>query len=167
MHKQAMRTAKNFINKYLTELVDQEAQILDVGSLNMNGTLKPLFSNPKWSYTGVDIKKGKNVKVLLKDPYKYPFEDNYFDVIVSTSCFEHNEMFWLSFQEMVRVVKPGGFMYISAPFKEGIHKAPVDCWRFLPDGYRALTKWCPGSKLVESYICPKPDRDCIGIFEIL
>lgn len=42
----------------------------------------------------------------------------------------------------------------------------VDCWRFLPDGYRALTKWCPESKLLDSYVDIRPGRDCVGIFKV-
>lgn len=166
MHKQALNNTKDFINKYLKHLFNKPAKVLDVGSLNMNGSVKPLFTKMKWKYTGVDIKGGHGVDVVLSDPYKYPFKDNTFDVVVSTSCFEHNEMFWLSFREMVRVTKGGGFMYISAPYKDGIHRTPVDCWRFLPDGYKALTKWCDQAELLNSYICPRPARDCVGIFTI-
>jgi SAM-dependent methyltransferase len=141
-------------------------KILDVGSLNINGSFKEIFVRSGWQYTGIDIVKGTDVDIVLKDPYKYPFIDDTFDVTVSSSCFEHNEMFWLSFSEMVRVTKNNGYMFISAPYKDGIHKAPVDCWRFLPDGYKALTKWCSGVELVESYIDVRPNRDCVGIFKI-
>ena len=50
------------------------------------------------------------------------------------------ECFWLTMKEMVRVLKPEGLICIIAPrgFKE--HRHPVDCWRFLPDGMRALAR---------------------------
>lgn len=166
MHKQAQDNCKKFVNEYLGELIGLKANILDVGSLNLNGSLKGIFTDKKWNYTGIDIVKGKGVSVVLSDPYSYPFSDQHFDVVVSSSCFEHNEMFWLSFKEIVRVTKNGGFIYLSAPFKDGIHRTPVDCWRFLPDGYRALTKWCPESKLLDSYVDIRPGRDCIGIFKV-
>lgn len=165
MHDSAMKNVKQFIDTYLK---DGPLKILDVGSLDINGSLRSLFKRPEWSYTGIDTQKGKNVDIVLKPPnvYKYPFEDNHFDAVVSSSCFEHNEMFWLNFSEMVRVTKNGGHMFITAPYKDGIHREPVDCWRFLPDGFRALTKWCPQAVLLDAFIDTRPHRDCCGTFRI-
>lgn len=167
MHNQIKKNLERFINEHLADRIgDEDTKILEVGSLNVNGSVRNMLIKKGWKYTGVDIVRGNNVDVLLKDPYKFPFPDNYFDVTISASCFEHNEMFWLSFQEMVRVTKSGGFMFLSAPYKDGIHRVPVDCWRFLPDGFKALTKWCPESHLIESFIDSRPSRDCVGFFSI-
>jgi SAM-dependent methyltransferase len=78
---------------------------------------------------------------VLEEPYRYPFADGEFDVIVSTSCLEHDPAFWLSFAEMARVLRPGGFLYVSAPVNGPYHGHPGDCWRFYPDAAKALAKW--------------------------
>ena len=39
------------------------------------------------------------------------YSDNYFDVIVSASAFEHVHRFDLAMREMYRILKPGGFLY--------------------------------------------------------
>ena len=44
-------------------------------------------------------------------------------------------MFWVTFAEMARVVKAGGFVYISVPVNGPVHRHPMDCWRFYPDAY--------------------------------
>lgn len=168
MHKEAYENAKKFVLKYLWEKFNQELLILDVGSYNVNGTLKPLFSNPKWKYFGLDITSGDNVDIVLTDPYKFLIEDNYFDVIVSSSCLEHDPMFWLTFKEMVRVCKDGGLIYLNVPSTGYYHPYPLDCWRFKEDAYKGLSEWCKEAKLVESYI----DKSCslwedsVGIFKI-
>jgi len=167
MHTAALHNCTNFITKYLANYSQGRIRVLDVGSLDLNGSLKQLFDDKKYEYIGVDIAHGKNVNIVLKDPYKYPFADNEFDVVVSTSCFEHNEMFWLSFNEMVRSTKNGGFMFISAPYKDGPHPNPVDCWRFLVDGYKALAKWNKQAKFLEGFVDSRPHRDCVGIFKIV
>jgi hypothetical protein len=65
-------------------------------------------------------------------------------------------MFWVSFQEMCRVLKPGGYMYIQAPSNGPYHGWPGDNWRFYIDSWKALEKW--GKKLgydielIEHYI---------------
>ncbi len=43
--------------------------------------------------------------------------------------------------EIVRVLKYDGLIFLIAPSRGPIHRHPVDCWRFYPDGYRALAKY--------------------------
>jgi SAM-dependent methyltransferase len=166
MHKSAYNNIENYTDRFLKKIEGKQAKILDVGSMDVNGTLKPIFKNRGWQYTGIDISAGKNVDIVLSNHYKYPFPDNTFDAAVSSSCFEHDEMFWLTFKEVVRVIKDGGYFFLCAPYKDGIHRVPVDCWRFLPDGYKALCKWEPQATLVDSFIDTRPHRDCCGAFQI-
>jgi SAM-dependent methyltransferase len=167
MHKSAQSNANKFLIKYVPDFKIKNLKILEVGSKNLNGTLRSVLNNAKCSYVGIDTSGGKDVDIVLLDPYKYPAVDNSFDIVWSSSCFEHNEMFWLSFNEMVRVCKSGGYIYICAPFKEGVHLEPVDCWRFLPDGYKALSKWNKQAKFQEAYIDSRPHNDCVGIFQVI
>jgi hypothetical protein len=55
--------------------------------------------------------------------------------------FEHIEMFWLMFNEVLRVLKPEGLFYLNAPSNGEFHRYPVDCWRFYPDAGEALVRW--------------------------
>jgi SAM-dependent methyltransferase len=74
-------------------------------------------------------------------PYTLPAEDNSVDMIICSSVFEHDEMFWVTFLEMMRILKPNGVVYVNAPSNGVVHGWPVDCWRFYPDSANALTKW--------------------------
>ena len=133
-----MLLGKSFFNNYLDE--DRELNILDVGSMNLNGTLRDVAS-PNWIYTGTDIEEGDGVDTILDDPHSFPFENETFDAIVSTSCFEHDDMFWVTFREMLRVLKSGGYIYINTPSNGNYHAHPVDNWRFYPDAGLALESW--------------------------
>ncbi|MCK7580742.1 MAG: methyltransferase domain-containing protein [Chromatiales bacterium] len=114
--------------------------ILDIGAYDVNASYRPLFGKSGWTYQGVDIAAGPNVDVVLDSVYEFPFESNSVDVIVSGQTFEHVEFFWLTWQEMARVLKPGGHIILIAPSRGQEHRFPVDCWRFYPDGFRALGK---------------------------
>ena len=89
----------------------------------------------------------------------------------STSCFEHNQMFWLAFTEMVRVVKPGGHVYINAPSNGTYHAYPYDNWRFYPDASLALVAWAKRQgmdvALIESFVARKKAvwNDCVMVFQ--
>ena len=89
----------------------------------------------------MDLEKGPNVNIVLDNPYKIPLEENSVDVVISTSCFEHNEMFWLTFNEIQRILKSNGLFYLNAPSNGPYHAFPVDCYRFYPDSGKALAKW--------------------------
>ncbi len=153
MHDTALQNGKRFFDTYVAEL---DGTILDIGAVNVNGTLKQ-FCPSRTKYIGADVVSGKDVDVVLDDPYKLPFADESVDVAVSSSCFEHSEMFWLLYLEIMRVLRPAGVFYLNAPSNGTYHRYPVDCWRFYPDCGTALVRWGSVNGLngavLESYVC--------------
>ena len=152
MHDTARETGRAFFEVYGRST----GVVLDVGSRDVNGTLRP-FVPTGMSYCGCDLEPGPNVSVVLDDPYRLPFADE-FDLAVSTSCLEHDAFFWSTVAEMARVTRPGGFIYLSAPTGGVVHRHPVDCWRFYPDAGLAFALWTSRegypTTLVESFIRP-------------
>lgn len=116
MHDTAFETGKAFFEVYWKSSF---SKILDIGAQNVNGTLRDVCP-PGAQYIGVDVSEGEGVDLVLSDPYSFPFPDESFDCIISTSCFEHDTMFWLTFLECLRVIKREGFLYINAPLMEFI-----------------------------------------------
>lgn len=152
MHTTAYLTGKHFFETYCYRPVS----IVEIGSQNINGSLRD-HAPTSGSYIGVDFAHGEGVDVVLDDPYKFPFPDNSFDVLVTSSCFEHSEMFWLSFLEGLRVLKNDGIMYCNAPSNQmAYHRHPVDCWRFFPDAAKGLQSWANhnhiNAAVLESFI---------------
>ena len=145
MDNASKRIMRSFVEEYLP---DKELVIVDVGSLNVNGTYHGSLQNPKWKYIGLDIVPGKNVDLVVKDPYIWAeLPENYADFVISGQTLEHVEFPWLTIKEIQRVLKPGGMACIIAPSAGYEHRYPVDCWRILPDGFRALAKWA-GLKVI-------------------
>jgi cephalosporin hydroxylase len=136
MHHSAYINAEKFKNKYIDNIKNKK--ILDIGSYDVNGTMKPIFN--EGVYIGLDMEKGPNVDVV-SDAHNIPFQNEYFDVVLSSSCFEHDDMFWETFLEMCRVVNPGGYLYIQAPSNGPYHGWPGDNWRFYIDSWKALERW--------------------------
>lgn len=173
MHKSAYINAQKFYDQYCNDI--ENKTVLDIGSWDGgNGCLKPIFKNAK--YIGLDVQKGPNVDVVGSS-YNIPFNNETFDIVVSSSCFEHDEFFWITFIEICRVLKNNGYIYICAPSAGPYHpdKCPSDSWRFYPDSWRSLSRWANLNKyninLINSYIdynyYPPDERwnDSIGIFK--
>jgi len=78
----------------------KDTSIIEIGSLNINGTVRDFYENCK--YLGVDVGEGKDVDLVCPGE-KLDFADNTFSVAVSAECFEHNP-FWLeTFKNMHRM----------------------------------------------------------------
>ena len=84
-----------------------DVKVLDIGSLDINGSNRSLFENS--SYMGVDLGEGKNVDIISKG-HELLIEDNYFDVVCSSEVFEHDMFYTLTILNMYRMLKPGGLM---------------------------------------------------------
>jgi len=156
MHPSIYDIGRKFFETYWSPTF---TRVLEIGSQNVNGTLRD-FQPTGSSWIGIDLNVGNGVDIVLKDPYSYPFADNQFDAIVSTSCYEHDPMFWLTFMESCRVLSDRGVMYINAPSCGVYHAYPYDHWRLWPDAGVALEMWGRRMhypiRLVESFI------DCSG-----
>jgi SAM-dependent methyltransferase len=141
MHKTAENNAKRFFTNYIYKTNgDETGKILEIGS-HIGGFNIRSLSPKNMEYVGVDLDSGPGVDIVLENQYVLPFEDNSFDYVISSSCFEHSEFFWLNFLEIMRVLKPSGIFYLNAPSNGDFHRYPVDCWRFFPDSGRAMSNW--------------------------
>jgi len=116
-----------------------EHDVLEVGSRDINGSVRPLFHGVR-RYTGVDLIDGPGVdRVLDAHRLEEAFPDNRFDVVISTEMLEHDPQFWQSVQQMGRVLRPAGFLVLTARGNGfWVHDYPHDYWRFLPDSFRQL-----------------------------
>lgn len=85
--------------------------VLDIGSLDINGNNRYLFE--KYKYTGIDIGEGKNVDVVSLG-HEYDTDERY-DVVISTECFEHDMHYIKTILNAIKLTKSGGlFLFTCA-----------------------------------------------------
>ena len=176
MHDSSFVNLEYFFNEYFDHQEEKKLIVFDIGSQTSDNEKlkkwKDIF--PKnTEYLGIDLVNANNVDLVLNDPYVYPFEDNYADVIIANSIFEHSEFFWVLYLELLRVLKPDGILYINAPSNGDFHRGShVDVYRFYPDAGMALEKWgklnnFPKLLLLESYTSKQINKrwnDFVAIF---
>ena len=131
-----------FVTEDIAERRGQRLAVLDVGAMDVNGSYRQLFDDPLWSYTGMDAAAGNGVDLVLAEPYDWSgLRDRTFDVVISGQAFEHIEFPWVTILEVARVLRPGGVACLIVPSAGYEHRYPLDCWRYYPDGVRALARW--------------------------
>lgn len=64
--------------------------------------------------------------------------DASYDFVVCAEVLEHTLRPFDAVEEIRRVLKPGGLLFLTAPFNFRIHGPLPDCWRFTEHGLRAL-----------------------------
>ena len=166
MHPSSFENMQKCHDRYLVpaNLAAQgQVRVLDLGGADVNGSYRPIFAASHYRYLTADI-AAAGVDIPLEDPYRLPLADASVDVVLSGQMLEHCEFFWLTFQEMVRVMKPDGFLFLIAPSAGPIHRYPVDCYRFYPDAYAALARLAQ-CRLEATWLDERgPWRDLVGVF---
>lgn len=88
-------------------------------------------------YVSLDVDAGA-VPDIVARAEKLPFRDASFDGVVLTEVLEHVPDPGQAVREMARVLKPGGYCYVSVPQSWPLHYEPQDFWRFTRFGVRHL-----------------------------
>jgi len=108
-------------------------KIIEVGSLNINGSLRDMVIkyNPN-SYAGIDLTQGPGVDMICRaENMVKKFGKNSFDVVISTELLEHAKDWRSVISNIKDVCKAGGLMLMTTrsrgyPF----HEYPNDFWRY-------------------------------------
>ena len=138
--------------------INKGSKVLDVGA----GTCpyKNLFVHCE--YYSQDFKKYPGEKLggtekygdidIASDILSIPAEDGFFDVILCTEVLEHVPEPIKAIKEMVRLLKKGGKILITAPLGSGLHQLPFHYYGgYTPEWYK---KFLPENGIIVKEIKP-------------
>lgn len=119
----------------------RNTRVLEVGSLDINGSVRQFFD--ECNYTGVDLGPGKGVDVISKGE-ELSYSNNFFDVTLSCECFEHNEQWEKTFLNMIRMTVPGGLVFFTCATtgrsEHGTRRTNPSSSPYAQDYYKNLTR---------------------------
>lgn len=119
-----------------SNLHDEEIRgkaVLEIGSLNVNGSLRSFVESRKPDkYVGVDIVGGPGVDMICNaENLLDKFQEESFDVIISTELLEHVRNWKMVISNIKKVCKPGGIILITTrSIGWSFHGYPYDFWRY-------------------------------------
>lgn len=121
----------------------QDSEVLEVGTLQAlpgRSTYHHGFFPhvPLERYLRMDIAAGADVDVVA-DLHGMPADwTDRFGALVAVAVFEHLERPWIAAREVARVLKPGGFFFVSTHQTFPIHGYPSDFFRFSKEALRLI-----------------------------
>jgi SAM-dependent methyltransferase len=137
MHKQVVQFTKSVKKKH--PHLFRRTNVLEVGSLNINGTVRRFFNTRE--YLGIDITHGRGVDLVT--PVHQLVPHKLFDVVISTEMLEHDCHWKQSLQAMYIFTRPGGLLLITCAGpgrpEHGTNKARPQDSPATTDYYRNLT----------------------------
>ena len=146
---------------YQTENLDALDQLQEASSLPIQNSddlkipfLQEALSSNEWVLelgAGIDI--CTNPKLIKTDAFLYskdlhcladahslPFEDNTFGYVYSMAVFEHLHSPWLAAEEIHRVLKPGGKVFVITAFMQHMHGYPNHYFNMTLSGLKQIFK---------------------------
>jgi len=111
-------------------------RVIELGSRNVNGSLRPLvLSKQPSEYIGVDIERGPGVdRVCSVCDVASKFGKESFDLAIATELLEHVRDWRSAVSNMKAILKPGGILLITTRSRGfPYHGFPNDFWRYGPE----------------------------------
>lgn len=107
-HRVQQDYIKSLRNKFRRHFIRKK--VLEIGSLNINGTVRGFFRD--CDFLGIDVGPGKDVDIICEGQ-EYDAPNNTFDTVISCECLEHNPYWLKTFINMHRMCKPGGLVIFT------------------------------------------------------
>jgi SAM-dependent methyltransferase len=123
--------------------------VLELGSRNVSGVLRRDLFPHSVENVGFDILSGDGVDIVgdIHNLSRH-FPLQHFDLVYCLSVFEHLLFPWKAVLEINKVLKPGGYVYLSTHPLWPEHEMPWDFWRFPHNGFHALFNKYTGFQII-------------------
>jgi SAM-dependent methyltransferase len=144
--------AEDFFKEKMLKICREKSRIIDIGGGLRISKIRGNRYERKNEWLAA-LLKGKEYKILdpvpdydpdiIGDIHHLPFPDNSEEAIICVSVLEHVEDPLQAARELYRVLAPGGYCYVYAPFLFYYHAERGyyhDYWRFTRDAMDLLFK---------------------------
>ena len=122
-----------FVERALTPTDVADRQVLEVGSLDVNGSVRPFVESLEpLFYLGTDMCDGPGVDwVCPAEQLVETFGPWEWGCVISTECLEHVEDWRAVVRNLKGVVSVGGVLLVTTrSFGFPYHPYPIDTWRY-------------------------------------
>lgn len=140
-----------------------DGPVLEIGSKDYGNTSSFREFYRGCQYVGVDLAPGKGVDVVADLTAGVAgLPENYFALGICCSVLEHVHKPWIMAENITRLMRPGGRLYISVPWVWRYHPYPDDYYRF---SFRAIKSLFEHFDWAKAYYSTTAEGDFVEINE--
>lgn len=120
-------------------------RVLEVGSYNVNGNGKAFITTRGLDYLGIDIREGPDVDLVCDitaspDEVRRALPAADYDLVLCLNVLEHVFEPVRALDNMLALLRPGGYLVVVTPAVWDLHDWPHDFFRLNPDFFRHYTE---------------------------
>ncbi len=134
--------ARRDANRWLAQhAADITGVVLDIGSgsgSDKEGRKYRDYFPQAALYVTSEVSADFDVDLVLDVRNMPEVDDATYDCVFCSGVLEHVDDYQSGIDEITRIIKPGGILLLGLPFRQAIHLAPHDFWRFTEYGLRYL-----------------------------
>lgn len=127
-------------SRWLADL--DHGTVLELGTRKVDGrpsTLRRDWVPSSNRYIASDFQAGDDVDVVADvESLSETFPVGTIDAVIACSVFEHIRRPWIAAEEIGKVLRPGGRVFIQTHNCFPIHAHPFDYWRFTREALESL-----------------------------
>ena len=147
-HLETIREHVSLLTQQASELDRKGLKILDIAPQDHAGA-KAFFKEADVMTLDIDPNSGADYIADITNTNSSLIPDSFFDAIICTEVLEHTLNPFSAVNELHRILKKDGKLFISTPFNFRIHGPLPDCWRFTVHGLKQLLKEFSSVKITE------------------
>lgn len=129
---------------YLQRFLEDAAKAIKTDSLVLDagagdGRYKQYFPHAQYESADIcELERNYGKINYVCSLNEIPVEDQRFDAVICTQVLEHIDEPSETLDELFRVLKPGGTLFLTAPLYYPEHEIPYDFYRYTQFGFRHL-----------------------------
>ncbi|HUB47158.1 MAG TPA: class I SAM-dependent methyltransferase [Acetobacteraceae bacterium] len=139
------------------------ALVLDIAAPDHDSPWRQVFDNPHFTYRTIDPAT-VDANGTSESLYRIPLPDASADIVLASQSADHPGFVWRIIPEMLRVLRPDGWIFLTLPFAGLIHRYPNDRYRFFPDACQALADFARCTPVAGWDDDRAPWHDRVGVF---
>lgn len=118
--------------------IDKPKVLILGGSIEGEGS-QDFLNSPDLQIIESDVSFGPRTQIVL-DAHAIPYQTETFNCVVAQAVLEHVIDPFQCVEEIYRILKPNGIIYVEIPFMQQVHGGAYDFTRFTRSGQRRLLR---------------------------
>jgi SAM-dependent methyltransferase len=134
MHYNTILAFKRFCPSYFSKT----SLVLEIGPDNFPSSFQNVHGINFKKWDTIDMYTSDKLTFQTKGDCTFPIENDTYDIVLAANVLEHVRKPWLWIKEVGRVCKENGVVICINPVSWHYHEAPIDCYRYYPEGMQSI-----------------------------